>query len=237
MNIYDNVAGIKSTFRSCRILIVQQSTGSNMRGGACVGLSLLMLVVTINGCHRNAIAQSSEEKSGGPLANMCDFTPSDTTSGQINPEDLFKKLDMVDEDGDGMVSRDEFQNIAQKPLQEEQLDYIWNRYKDGNDAMQRAFLLNFWSIMCSQDGYFRKVLCLKNGNYFDNWSIGKKFTFTDLNQSIFEDEERYLIHEDRFLINDFNDDGSVDENDQEKIFNLYCEGEMGTEPPSTSPLP
>ena len=138
MNIYDNVAGIKFTFKSCSIQTVQQSTGSRMRG-ACVRLSLLMLVVTVNGCHRNRIAPSSEEKSGGPLANMCDLTPSEKPSDpsdtggyraslKINPEDLVKKIEMVDKDGDGKISRDEFQNIAQRPLQEEQLDYIWNIY-------------------------------------------------------------------------------------------------------------
>ena len=211
--------------------------------GACVGLSLLMLVVTVNGCHRNAIAQSSEEKSGGPLANMCDFTPSDTTSGQINPEDLFKKLGMVDEDGDGMVSRDEFQNIAQKPLQEEQLDYIWRIFKDGNEPMQRAFLLQIWNTMCSYNGGFRKVLCLKNGNYFgQNFTINELhdiFGISGLDSGEIEKNvmDNYLIFEGRFFVNDFNRDWIVDENDREKIFNLYCESEMGTEPPPTTPLP
>ena len=229
MNIYDNVAGIKSTFRSCRIQIVQQSPGSNMRG-ACVGFSLLMLAVTINGCHRNRIAQSSEEKSGGPLANMCDLTLSVPTRGlQINPEDLLKKLDMVDKDGDGMVSRDEFQNIVQQPLQEEQLDHIWKIYTGLNVPLMKYDLLRFWNTMCKYDGHFRKVLCLRNGNYF-----GKKFT----NHDLFDvSGSHHMCGMNRFLINDYNGDGTVDENDQEKIINLYCDGEIGTKPPSISALP
>ena len=87
--------------------------------------------------------------------------------------------------------------------------------------------------MCAHDGDsdFRKVLCLKNGNYF-----GKNFTIHDLFDR-FGSGTAHMNDMNRFLINDFNGDETVDENDQEKIFNLYCEGEMGTEPPSTSALP
>ena len=212
--------------------------------GACAGLSLLMLVVTINGCHRNAIAQSSEEKSGGPLANMCDFSPLDTTNttncGQVNLEDqriLVKKLDMVDKDGDGMVSRDEFQNIVQQPLQEEQLDHIWwYNMNHNNETMEKMDLLYFWDKMCAHDGDFRKFLCLINENY-----SGQKLTYHDFLQSKYflgASEEIKKKEIDRFTTYDFNWDGSVDENEVELVFNLYCEeGEKVTESSSTSPLP
>ena len=78
-------------------------------------------------------------------------------------------------------------------------------------------------------------ICLKNGNYF-----GKKFTFADLQQSkdfLGASEEIKKKKEDRFYFNDFNWDSTVDENEQKIVFNLYCEGEMGTEPPPTTPLP
>ena len=213
-----------------------------------MGLSLLMLVVTINGCHRNRIAPSSEEKSGGPLANMCDLTPSEkptdssNTGGyraslKINPEDLLKNIDMVDEDGDGMVSRDEFQNIVQQPLQEEQLDHIWwYNMNHNNETMEKMDLLYFWDKMCAHDGDFRKFLCLINDNY-----SGQKLTYHDFLQSKYflgASEEIKKKEIDRFTTYDFNWDGSVDENEVELVFNLYCkEGEKVTESSSTSPLP
>ena len=97
--------------------------------------------------------------------------------------------------------------------------------------MEEIHLVNFWNIMCSRDGGdFRKVLCLKNGNYFGkntNWYdlLDESGSYNDMNERK------------RFDVNDFNGDGTVDENDQEKIFNLYCDGEMGTQPSSSSPLP